>query len=36
MADFDVLLHNDPADRLGQRGGRQGAVVGPVVFGVPR
>lgn len=36
MADFDVLFHNDPADGLGQRGRRQGAVVGPVVLSVGR
>lgn len=36
MADFDVLLHNDPGDRLGQRGGGQGAVVRPVVLSLGR
>lgn len=34
MADFYMLLHHDPRDRLGQRGRCQGAVVRPVVIGV--
>jgi len=34
VADFDVLLHDDPGDGLGQRGRGQRAVVGPVVIGV--
>lgn len=36
VADFDVLLHDDPGDRLGQRGGGQRAVVRPVVLRVGR
>lgn len=36
MADFDVLFHYDPGDRLGQRGGGQRAVVRPVVLRVGR
>lgn len=31
-----MLLHNDPGDRLGQRGGGQRAVVRPVVLSVGR
>lgn len=34
MADFNVLLHDDPGDGLRQRGRGQGAVVRPVVVGV--
>lgn len=34
MADFDVLLHNNPGDRLSQGGRCQRAVVRPVVVGV--
>lgn len=34
VADFYVLLHNDPGDGLRQRGGCQRAVVRPVVISV--
>lgn len=34
MADFDVLFHNDPGDRLCQGRCGQRAVVRPVVIGV--
>lgn len=34
MADFDVLLHDDPGDGFCQRGRGQRAVVRPVVLGV--
>lgn len=34
MADFYVLLHDDPGDRLRQRGRCERAVVRPVVVGV--
>lgn len=36
VADFYMLLHHDPCDRLGQGGRGQGAVVRPVVVGVGR
>lgn len=34
VADFYMLLHHDPCDRLGQRGRGEGAVVRPVIISV--